>query len=279
MLAIDGNNNLYWPAAGDLNEIGTMHPGNGYYIITNTAATLTYPAGAGPAKQPAVASGQLRSPPAPKHFPKRTLTGNIAAFLARHVAFGNKPAADNCEVGAFDTKGNLVGSGTVANGLAAFAICGKDPAGKVKNGCLPSEKLTFRLWNGISEYPLAVTRGGEPVFSAKTILTATLAVPAGALISSFNLSRAYPNPFRGLVNIAFDVPTISGVSRHAVQIDIVDMKGDLVAELAQGIYRAGHYELAWNCSEVRAAAIGSSIYIVRMKAENFEKRLKLLKIQ
>ena len=279
ILAIDGNNNFYWPAAS-LNEIGTMHPGNGYYIITNSPATLTYPAGNGPAKHLASAAGKtLLNPPAPTHYAKRSLTGNFAAFMAQHVEIGGKVVPDNCEVGAYDTKGNLVGSGTVINGMAAFAICGKDPTSKTKNGCVPSEKIAFKLWNGKTEYPLTVTRGSEPVYTARTILSATLAVPAGALISAFNLTRAYPNPFKGSVNIAFDVPTLSGVSQHAVEIDIFDMKGSLVKQLAKGIYQAGHYELPWNCIEGRDGAVGSSMYIVRMKAANFEKRLKLVRVQ
>ncbi len=278
---MDGSSNFYWPAAA-LNEIGTMAVGNGYYIVTNAAVSLTYPtAGSSPAKElsatPALA--KLANPPAPKHFQKRALTGNFAAFIAPYVEIGGKLAADNCEVGAYDTKGNLVGSGTVVNGLTAFAICGKDPTSKTKNGCLPSEKLTFKLWNSKTEYPLEVTRGSEPVYSSRTILKATLAVPAGSLISSFNLTRAYPNPFKGSVNIAFDVPTIAGVAQHAVEIDIFDMKGDLVKQLAKGVFQAGHYELPWNCSEERDGSIGSSVYIVRMKAANFEKRLKLVRIE
>jgi YVTN family beta-propeller protein len=282
VLAMDGASNFYWPAAS-LNEIGTMAVGDGYYIVTSAAVSLTYPAaGSSPAKELSAIPGlaKLANPPAPRHFAKQALTGNFAAFMAPHVEIGDKPAADNCEVGAYDTKGNLAGSGTVVNGLVAFAICGKDPAGKVKNGCLPSEKLTFKLWNGKTEYPLTVTHGSEPVFASRTILKATLAVPAGALISSFNLTRAYPNPFKGVVNIAFDVPTIGGVAQHAIEINIYDMKGALVKQLAKGVYQAGHYELPWNCGEGRdRATVGTSMYIVRMKATNFEKRLKLIRIE
>jgi hypothetical protein len=281
VLAMDGSSNFYWPAAS-LNEISTMRVGHGYYIVTSATTTLTYPtAGSSPAKQMTVAPdlAKLANPPAPSHYVKRALTGNFAAFIAQHVEIGGKLAPDNCEVGAYDTKGNLVGSGTVVNGLTAFAICGKDPASKVKNGCLPSEKITFKLWNGKTEYPLVITHGSEPVYAAKTILSATLAVPAGALISSFNLSRAYPNPFRGSVTIAFDVPTIAGISQHAIEINIYDMKGALVKQLAKGVYQAGHYELPWNCADGREAAVGSSMYIVRMRAANFEKRLKLVRVQ
>ncbi len=276
VLAMDGASNFYWPAAS-LNEIGTMTPGNGYYILTNAATSLTYPAIGGPAKV-AAASGNPPGPAPLRHFTKHTPTGNFAAFLAKRIDIGGRAAADRCEVGAFDTKGNLVGAGTVKNGAAAFAIWGKDPMSRAQDGCGPSEKITFKLWNGTAEYPLQAA-GGEPVYAARTILSATLAVPAGALISSFNLARAYPNPFKGSVNIAFDVPTIAGVAKHAVEIAIFDMKGSLVMQLAKGEYRAGHYELAWNCNESRKGAVGSSVFLVRMKATGFDKQIKLVRLE
>ena len=37
--------------------------------------------------------------------------------------------------------------------------------------------------------------------------------------------------------------------------------------------------MAWNCGEGREAAMGSSVYIVRMKAANFDKRLKLVRLR
>jgi hypothetical protein len=280
VLAMDGSSNFYWPAAS-LNEIGTMTVGKGYYILTSAPASLTYPnAGSSPAKQLSSTAtlAKLLNPPFPTHYAKRALTGNFAAFLAPHVEIDGNLSADNCEVGAYDSKGNLVGSGTVLNGQTAFAICGNDPTSKVKNGCGPSERISFKLWNGTTEYPLAAS-GGNPVYTAKTIITATLAVPASVLITSFNLSRAYPNPFKGSVKIAFEVPTSAGKAEHSIEIDLFDMKGCLVKQLAKGSYQAGHYELEWNCSDGRKDAVGSSMYIVGMKAANFEKRLKLVRVQ
>ncbi len=94
----------------------------------------------------------------------------------------------------------------------------------------------------------------------------------------FKLSSAYPNPFQGLVKIAFDVPTIAGVAQQAIEISIFDLNGSLVKQLASGKFSAGHYEIPWNCGEGPRGATGSSIYIVRMKAPNFDKRLKLVRV-
>jgi hypothetical protein len=278
IIAEDGaGENIYWPAGGLYPAVDSMYVGTGYVMVTKANATLTYPAaGSNPAKLLAAVSGKPHmSRPPLRHYAKHSITGNSEILLSRQVEIGGKAASGNCEVGAFDTKGNLVGAGSVVNGVTAFNIWGQDPLTRAKDGCAPSEKIGFRLWDGSKEYPLAVA-GGNPVYAAKTILSATLAVPEGVFISSFNLSRAYPNPFRGSVSIAFDVPTIAGVSQHAVEIDIYDVAGSLVKQLAKGIYRAGHYSLAWNCGE---ASVGSNVYIVRMKAANFDKRLTLVRVR
>ena len=166
------------------------------------------------------------------------------------MTIGDKVVADSSEVGAFDGSGSLVGSGTVIHGIAAFAVWGIDPQSKTKkkDGCAVSESVTFRLWDGKREYPLDyVTQNGTPAkYGVDKVFLGVLSVPDGYLITKFDLTRAYPNPFRGSVKIAFDVPTIGGVSQHAIELAVYDLKGSLVKQLASGLYRAGHYSLAWN---------------------------------
>ncbi len=169
----------------------------------------------------------------------------------------------------------------MVHGIALFAIWGKNPQTKKKDGCLASEQVTFKLWNGKQEYPLDYSTLNKTTlqYAEDKVFLGELQVPEGYLISRFDLTRAYPNPFNGSVKIAFDVPTIAGISRHAVEINVYDLKGSLVKQLAKGIYQAGHYVLAWNCNESREGAAGSSVYVVRMKANNFDKRIKLVRVQ
>jgi hypothetical protein len=194
---------------------------------------------------------------------------------------GGKLVPDSSEIAAFDASGTLVGSGTVIKGIAAFAVWGKDPRTKQKDGCIVSEPLTFKLWVGKQEYPLDYQQpnGATAQYDVDKVLTGMMAVKDAYLITKFDLTRAYPNPFRGAVKIAFDVPVIAGVTQHAIEINVYDLKGSLVKQIAKGTYSAGHYALAWNCGEGREPSIGSSVYIVRMKADNFDKRLKIVRIQ
>ncbi len=278
VLVMDGSSNFYWPAAS-LDEIGNMAVGKGYYILTSATASLAYPtAGSGPAKM--LSAGKaLTDPPALKHFAKHTNTGNFAVFLAKQVELGGKAVSGSCEVGAFDAKGNLVGAGTVVNGVSAFAIWGKNSMNKNSNGCGSSDKISFRLWNGEKEIALSVTGGSNPVFASKSIITATLAVPAQEMQSSFSAPRAYPNPFRGSVSISFEVPALSGAASQDVEIGVYDMRGNLVQRLAKGKYAAGSYAVSWNGRAAGSDVAGSGIYLVRVKANGVEKQMKLIEIK
>jgi hypothetical protein len=271
----DGNN--YWPDYG-IDQIDTMTVGQGYFAYMKNAATLTY-ADSGAAKRVANAPPLLRLPK-PRHYAKHNNTGNNASVLATRVIFGSREAPDSCEIGAYDGSGTLVGSGTVIHGLAAFAVWGRNTQTKKKNGLGASEQVVFKLWNRNREYPVEFrTAGGGAVrYAAQAVFLGTLVVPEAALITEFNLARVYPNPFRGSVSIAFDVPAIAGVAEHVIEINIFTMKGILVHQLARGKYAAGHYVVSWSGETAGGVSAGSGVYVVRMKADNFDKRVKLVRI-
>ncbi len=244
LLIIVKNNSghAYWPSLG-IDDIGIMYVGEGYKVLMSSAASLTYPTpDTGVAKRVAARGGKtMLRLPEPRHYATHANTGNNATLLAKRVTIGDKAVPDSSEIGAFDGTGSLVGSGTVMHGIAAFAVWGIDPQGKTKkkDGCAVSESVTFRLWDGKREYPLDyVTQDGTPAkYGVDKVFLGVLSVPEGYLITKFDLTRAYPNPFRGSVKIAFDVPTIGGVTEHGIELAVYDLKGSLVKQLASGLYQ------------------------------------------
>jgi hypothetical protein len=279
ILAKDNAGDLYFPGFG-INTIDTMRVGQGYLVVTGAAASLTYPSSAGAAKRASGIGDALLCLPAPRHYAKHRITGNSAAFAARRVESGGAIAADKCEVGAFDTRGNLVGAGTVVGGLTAFAIWGKDPMTAAKDGCDIAEKIGFRLWDGRNEYPLEVTGGTDPTYGVNKIILASLAVPAPPGRSSFELSRVYPNPFRGSVRIEFAVPALQSAADGEVRIDLYDLRGTLLQHIVNGRFAVGSHAVSWEGRAGSSASPeGSNCYIVRMLAKNFEQRVKLVEIR
>ena len=259
-----------------------MLPGEGYKVLINTATALAYPSSGYFKQGPSEGSKHLLSLPQPTHYLAMLNTGSNATIVAKKVGIGGVDVPDSSEIGAFDEQGHLIGGGSVIHGIAAFALWGDDPmTRKVKDGLTAGEKVTFKLWSGKQEFPLDFISGSgtEARYAEDGILMGSLVVSQGALIKRFDLSRAYPNPFRGSVRISFDVPTINGIAEHAISIEIYDLKGGVVAQLAKGKYRAGHYSLTWNGGQVRNGAFGSSVYIVRMRAEKFDKRLKVIRVR
>jgi hypothetical protein len=298
LLAKNNSGHTYWPSMG-IDNIGFMQVGQGYLLNMTSTSQLIYPLpDTGLQKQ--VARKSFIHLPAVRHFASHAITGNNATLLAKKVTFGGKIVPDSSEVSAIDASGTLVGSGTVIQGKTAFAVWGKNSQTKVKDGCIQQEEVSFKLWDRSKEYPLDFIpqNGRQALYGTDSIFLGELKVPDAIAAAAkslgeesdltasedypatkFDLTRASPNPFRGSVTIAFDVPAITGASDQAVEISVYDLKGSLVKQLAGGKYQPGHYSVTWNCGADRIFSMGSSVYIVRMRADNFDKRLKLVRVQ
>lgn len=78
------------------------------------------------------------------------------------------------------------------------------------------------------------------------------------LPDSANLLRVYPNPFNGMVNIEFILPSV-----EMVRIDVFDLSGCMVKQITNQPFQMGKNFLSWDSSH-----ISSGIYIIRLKSED-----------
>ena len=71
--------------------------------------------------------------------------------------------------------------------MAAFAVWGKDPQTKKKDGCAASERVKFKLWDGNREYPLDYLseNGTKAQYAVDGVFLGVLNVPDGYLITKF----------------------------------------------------------------------------------------------
>jgi hypothetical protein len=263
---------IYWPDYG-INGIKNMAPYEGYKIYMKMAAVLTYPA-SGPvlAKKTANAGQMVVELPLAKHYALSKNTGNNASILATGVTENGVPVADGSEVAAYDAEGNLVGSGVVMNGKTAFSVWGKDSQTKVKDGLAEGEVISLKLWNGSMEIPLEML-GKKMVYSEDGIFLGNLSVPGMYFIKKFALRGTYAG-LNGQVRIMFDVPYVNGKDMHDVAINLYNVGGRLVGHIAAGRYAAGHYTVTWN-----GPTTGAGMYIARMKAENFDGKMRLMMVK
>ncbi len=101
-----------------------------------------------------------------------------------------------------------------------------------------------------------------------TVDQSELDVTAPSLPSEFTLLPNYPNPFNPVTTIEYILP-----ERTAVQLDIYDLQGRLIANLllAGTPQPAGHHKLQWD-----AGSEPSGIYLVRSQSDRIVLQRKIL---
>jgi flagellar hook assembly protein FlgD len=269
----NNDGDVYWPAYG-IDDIGTMYVGQGYMMNMKNSTSLTYPSGLG--KQGVVASG-ISMPKVRHYVYNGGNTGSNATVLITRIVQGNKLVSDSSEIGVYDVSGNLVGSGTIMGGKAAFSIWGDNAMTKEKDGLASSETFTFKLWrtNGEVNDLLFVGEGADKGYTQNGLILGAMSVHANIMVTKFALANAYPNPFRNTVRIAFDVASINGRDMQNVEINVYDVRGSLVRQVVKGQYKTGHYTVAWDGND----HLGSNMYIVEMKADQFSQKMKLFRVK
>jgi hypothetical protein len=92
-------------------------------------------------------------------------------------------------------------------------------------------------------------------FADAVVVTAVEKVPAEKP-QRFELYQNYPNPFNPETAISFALPEAGNVT-----LDVFDLMGRQVADLAQGRFEAGVHRVVWN-----AAGVSSGIYFYRLQS-------------
>ena len=92
-------------------------------------------------------------------------------------------------------------------------------------------------------------------------------------IQDFAFSAAFPNPARAAsgTNFEFRVPQPTRVS-----VQLFDVRGRQVTTLLDGSLDAGVHSLRWNGRDRTGRVVGSGVYFVRVQAEGFSHRGKVL---
>lgn len=107
------------------------------------------------------------------------------------------------------------------------------------------------LYTGNAIYAAVMHSGGSPVDDA--------AVP-GLSMSSVN---AYPNPFRQMTTIHYEIK-----SDADVELDIYNLKGQKVRSLVSSRKSSGSYQEVFDGRDGSGSPLSSGIYILRLKAGN-----------
>ncbi|HAJ78298.1 MAG TPA: hypothetical protein DCO75_00880, partial [Fibrobacteres bacterium] len=92
------------------------------------------------------------------------------------------------------------------------------------------------------------------------------AVPRRIVPQAFALHGNFPNPFRRLTCLKYELPI-----RTKVMINVYDIRGRLVRHLVKpdNTLKAGYYQVLWDCRDDRGSFMASGPYIYRLTAKGF----------
>jgi len=104
---------------------------------------------------------------------------------------------------------------------------------------------------------------GVSQFHGPVSITVTLTNPAPPMIPVIQgISNAYPNPFNPRVTLSCGV-----LKSGQTQIDVYNLKGQLVKTLFTGMKEKGNFTIQWDGTDNAGRAQSSGIYFVRMKTD------------
>jgi subtilisin family serine protease len=244
----------------NINQIGNLQPGQGYQMFLSKNATLTYPANSlGKAS-----SGGDNIAPLPKVLiPEHKITGNNSILLVQH----NSPNGN--EIGVYNHKDMLIGSGIFHNGIASITIWGDDEYTEIIDGAIINDELRIKNYDAktgrlseieltdlvdiITDKPLSslsYSKDGFVIANAKDIIN----------ISNISLD-VRPNPASEYIEIEFYTPDCK-----ASELKIYSIEGKLISDLSNNLvdiknnkltqnisnFTSGEYTIVISCGNERA---------------------------
>jgi hypothetical protein len=95
-----------------------------------------------------------------------------------------------------------------------------------------------------------------------------------AALPQLTLGQNYPNPFNPSTKFSFSVP-----STRTVEVDVYNLLGERVTQLAAGVFSAGSYTLTWDGTDTNGQKVSSGVYLYELSAgnEHMVKEMILLK--
>jgi hypothetical protein len=116
---------------------------------------------------------------------------------------------------------------------------------------------------------ISVNRDGEKQTFGPVSVTVT-----GKKPRVFALHDAYPNPARGWISLAFDIP------EHCfARMNIYNSAGQMIKTLVKGELAPGFYDVLWEGDGDGGRKVGHGVYFISLNAGDYQKTTKVLLIK
>ncbi|MFZ5434557.1 MAG: carboxypeptidase regulatory-like domain-containing protein [Calditrichota bacterium] len=204
--------------------------------------------------------------PVPKYIQNRT---SINCVVRNHVVAAETLIVYNDGSGGLDFSVTLESLNPPSDWISVTPAYGVVPVGEEFSILIQFDTDTTD--DGVYDYfgYLVVHANSCPdSVDRLPVLLTVLDVPDQPVRTAYEyaLQPAYPNPFNPTTSLTFAVPHTAEVA-----ITVFDVMGREVQTVAQGVYSAGEYTVAFD-----AAGLPSGLYLARMQTADFTATQKLL---
>ena len=267
---VQDDNGLAWIPSLQVNTIENMIPGKGYqlFLTGSSDTTYTYPDIA-PTKR-----STSQNPVALTYY-----SGVVNTGLPWVVVFDGSSTLDGIsEVSLWDGD-QLVGAGVVQQGSNFTVTAFRSDDSYNLPGFKEGNTVTAKGWNSETEEevelslvdfqkstPLAFGNGSYAHAKASTGVITSI---GEQLPTVFALEQNFPNPFNPSTTLRFSLPVQS-----KMELEVFNSLGQRVALLKNELMNPGNHAIQWNASNM-----ASGLYLVRMRANDFVKVIKVTLIK
>jgi hypothetical protein len=257
---------IYWPDMG-INSLGTLNPGNAYYVLASNAVSVTFGDCSKEAGEnlPGFTGQELwqnLKSICPWQLTHPTPSSHTIAIMPEAI----QGFEDGSIIGAFDLNGNCFGIIPLDGKATCISVFGDDNIGAAKDGFAVAEQIFFKLYKPstgerfdlLPVYDLTLPDANglfveNGISAIKEFKISTMGINAGTV----SKITVYPNPSTGRF-------IISGIERNAT-IEIFDVHGQRVQ---CNINKAGRE------AEVNLSGMNPGIYMIKILNQgqvNFKK--------
>ena len=139
---------------------------------------------------------------------------------------------------------------------------GRSPAGLLIYDVSTNALIAGPISTGLPPSDIAVLRERSAPTAVEEV--------AASLPARFALSSVYPNPFNAEVSIAFEV-----ADGRPMELAVYDLLGRRLRVLEAGYTTSGPQTVVWNGRDEAGAAVGSGVYLLRLRQGSFRTAAKV----
>jgi len=220
----------------------------GYWFITSEDVDFTY--------NPPASDNLTRQVKYRKVLPEAytySQSMNQAFYFVHDAEINGEPLNTDDLIIAYNG-GVVVGARYWYGEATDIPAMGADDNADYAGYSIPGDMITFKVLDASTNRLIEMESKGET--SWQNLGMSVIQLTNKLIPEEISFGSAYPNPFNPVTMVSMSIP-----AEMEVHVAIHDMLGREIAELANGVYSTGNYNLQWD-----AGNQASGIYFVKMIA-------------